>query len=86
MKLSAIIGRASNKDYIDLYFILKFLSLSDFLDKCHRKHPELDRNLILKSLVYFEDVMQEKIIFKNNNDIAFAEVKKRLMSEVKKLT
>lgn len=86
MKLSAITGRASNKDYIDLYFILKLFSLSDLLDMSHRKHPQLDINLILKSLVYFEDVTQEKIIFKNNNDIDFEEVKKRLRSAVKKLS
>ena len=86
MKLLAITGRASNKDYIDLYFILKPFSLSELLDKAHGKYPELDRNLILKSLVYFEDVTQEKIIFKNKNDIDFEEVKKRLKSEVKKLS
>lgn len=86
MKLSAITGRASNKDYIDLYFILKFFSLSDLLEKTHDKYPELDRNLILKSLVYFEDVTVEQMLFKNNNDIEFVEVKKRLQSEVKKLT
>lgn len=85
MKLSAITGRASNKDYIDLYFILKSLSLSDLLDKSHRKHPQLDRNLILKSLVYFEDVTHEKIVFKNNNHVTFEKVEKRLKSEVKKL-
>lgn len=85
MKLSAITGRASNKDYIDIYFILKLFSLSELLKKAYEKYPELDRNLILKSLVYFEDVTTEQIIFKNNNDIAFEEVKKRLKSEVKKL-
>lgn len=86
MKLSAITGRASNKDYIDLYFILKFFSLSDLLDKAHDKFPELDRNLILKSLVYFEDIIQGKLVFKNNNDITFEDVKKRLRSEVKKFS
>lgn len=86
MKLSAITGRASSKDYIDLYFILKLLSLSNLLNKAHEKYPQLDRNLILKSLVYFEDVMQEKILFKNNNDIDFEEVKKWLETEVKKLS
>lgn len=85
MKLSAITSRASNKDYIDLYFILKLLSLADLLNKAQEKYPELDRNLILKSLVYFEDVTQEKIVFKNNNDIAFGEVKKKLETEVKRL-
>lgn len=85
MKLSAITGRASNKDYIDLYFILKFFSLSELLEKAHEKYPQLDSNLILKSLVYFEDITAEKMTFKNNNDIAFEEVKKRLKSEVKTL-
>jgi len=86
MKLSAITGRASNKDYIDLYFILNAFSLSDLLDKAYEKFSQLDRNLLLKSLVYFEDVTQEKIIFKNNNDIVFEDVKRRLKSEVKKFS
>lgn len=86
MKLSAITGRANNKDYIDLYFILKLFSLSSLLIKSSEKHPELDRNLILKSLVYFEDIAEEKIIFKNNNDVDFEDVKQKLKNEVKKLS
>jgi len=85
MKLSAITSRASNKDYIDLYFILKHLSLSSLLDNAYVKYPTLERNLILKSLVYFEDITLEKILFKNNNNINFEEVKDKLRSEVKKL-
>src|SRR3989344_4720837 len=84
MKLSAITGRASNKDYIDLYFILKRLSLSDLLKKSHQKYPELERNLILKSIVYFDDITLEKILFKNNNNVTFDKVKDTLRSEVKK--
>lgn len=86
MKLSAITGRASNKDYIDLYFILKRLSLSDLLKKAREKYPELERNLILKSLVYFQDVTLEKILFKNNNEVIFEEVKDKLRSAVKELS
>ena len=86
MKLSAITGRASNKDYIDLYFILNLFSLLNLLEKAQEKYPELDRNLILKSLVYFDDIAAEKIMFKNNNDISFEDVKQRLRNEVKKLS
>jgi len=86
MKLSAITGRASNKDYIDLYFILKYFSLANLLDMAHKKYRELERNLILKSLVYFDDVTLEKILFKNNNEITFEEVKDTLRSEVKELS
>ncbi len=86
MKLSAITGRASNKDYIDLYFILNLFSLADILGFAQEKYPELDRNLLLKSLIYFDDIAQEKILFKNNKEVLFDEVKKRLEHEVKALS
>ena len=83
MKLSAITGRATNKDYIDLYFLLDLFSLTYLLGFAQEKYPELDRNLILKSLVYFDDITEEKILFKNNQDVSFGTVKKRLQQEVK---
>ncbi len=83
MKLSAITGRASNKDYIDLYFILDKFSLQEILGFANEKYPELDRNLLLKSLVYFDDVTEEKILFKNNTEVSFEDVKRKLQREVK---
>jgi len=65
MKLIAITSRASNKDYIDLYYLLQDISLKDLLDKTSKKFPEVDRNLVLKSLVYFADIEIEPILFKN---------------------
>jgi len=82
MKLSAIVSRASNKDYIDLYFILKEISLTEILNILNKKIPELDSNLVLKSLVYFKDIQEEPIKFKNNKDIPFLEVEKFLKKEV----
>jgi predicted nucleotidyltransferase component of viral defense system len=76
MKLSAIISRATNKDYIDLYFILEKLPLKTILDKLKQKMPELDNNLILKSLIYFQDINKEPIKFKNNRNIDFTAIKK----------
>lgn len=85
MKLSAITGRASNKDYIDLYYILQRVKLEDLLKMASEKFTDLDRNLILKSLVYFEDVNLGRIAFKNNNHVDFEEVKEFLKEKVKKL-
>lgn len=85
MKLSAVVGRAVEKDYIDLYFILKQITLTELLSKAKEKMPDLDRNLILKSLIYLDDVEEENIIFKNNFKISIPEVKKFLEEEVKKL-
>jgi len=83
MKLSAITGRASNKDYIDLYFILQKNSLDNLFKKTIKKFPDLDTNLILKSLLYFNDIKNEKINFKNNNQVEFKAVKKFLEEKVK---
>ena len=83
MKLSAIVGRASNKDYIDIYYILQKIKLGVLLEKASVKFPDIDRNLILKSLVYFQDIQEENISFKNNNYVAFGEVKTFLEKKVK---
>lgn len=87
MKFSAITSRQAMKDYVDLYFILKILSLSDLLILSDVKFSgQLDRNLILKSMVYFDDIGQEEIIYKNNNNINFEDVKKSLIKNVEMIT
>jgi hypothetical protein len=83
MKMAAIVSRATNKDYIDLYFILKKMSLKDVLYKMEKKLPDLDLNLVLKSLVYFEDIVCEPIKFKNGKKVSFSVVKEFIKKEVK---
>lgn len=85
MKLSAIVSRATNKDYIDIYFILQKISLKTILQKLPKKMPQFDENLILKSLIYFQDLIIEPIDFKNNSALNFEEVKKSLITQVKAL-
>lgn len=78
MKLSAIVGRSLEKDYVDIYFILQKLSLRELLELCVQKYPNLDAALILKSLVYFGDIHEEPILFKENHDVSFETVKRSL--------
>ncbi|MDO8492251.1 MAG: nucleotidyl transferase AbiEii/AbiGii toxin family protein [bacterium] len=82
MKLSAIVSRATMKDYVDIYFILKKITLAELLEKIKKKMPELDITLVLKSLVYFEDVLEEPLLFQGTNKVSFTEVKKQLKKEV----
>jgi len=82
MKLSAITGRAEMKDYVDLYFLLQRIRLSELLLLCAVKLPGLDRSLILKSLVYFEDVRPEPILFTKGHEVAFSEVQHFLRAQV----
>ncbi len=85
MKLSAIVSRATIKDYIDLYFIIKEIPLQNILDKLNKKFPELDINLVLKSLVYFEDLKIEPIEFKNHKNIDLKTIESFFKDQITKL-
>jgi len=83
MKLWAIQNRATNKDYVDLYFILKKTTLSDLFDMFYTKFWDwiVSKNHLLKSLVFFDDIIDEKLLM--NHDISFKKVKKWLTKMVK---
>ncbi len=55
MKLKAIAGRGSKKDFIDLYFLLNEFSLEMMLSFYEKKYKEGSVFMVLKSLTYFED-------------------------------
>ena len=83
MKLSAITSRTLEKDYVDLYYILQDVSLLEILNDAARKIPELDRNVILKALVYFDDVEREHIMYKKGYEIDFITVQNFLRNAVR---
>jgi len=83
MKLSAIVSRSTEKDYVDLYFILQDNKFAKLLELAQRKFPSLDTNLIIKSLIYFDDLVEEAIIFKNNRDVSLDKIKVFLLEIVK---
>lgn len=85
MKLSAIVSRATTKDYVDLFFILQEIDLVELLNLTEKMFPELDVNLILKSLVYFEDIEDEPINYKHHKEVEFTKVKSFLIKQVKNL-
>lgn len=84
MKLSAVVSRSTMRDYVDLYCILQKVSLKELLEKSKQKHPTLDTNLTLKSLIYFDDVIEEPIEFLPNHAVSFDNVQTFLTHEVKK--
>ena len=85
MKFSAVTGRATSKDYIDLYFIFKIMSLGKLLELSMQKFENIDTNLVVKSLVYFDDVEQEPIVFKEGNNVSWQEVKDKMIEVVREL-
>ncbi len=59
MKIAAITGRGSKKDFIDFYFLLQTYSLQQILGFYNQKYFDASSYLALKSLTYFEDAEQE---------------------------
>ena len=60
MKLAAITGRGTRKDFIDLYFLLKQYSLREALSFYEEKYSDGSVFLVLKSLTYFDDANHDQ--------------------------
>lgn len=73
MKLNAIAGRGSKKDFADLYFLLNEFTLAEMIKFYKEKYPEASEFLVLKSLTWFDDADLEPeinwIIKQNWTDI-----------------
>lgn len=55
MKVNAIIGRGTRKDFVDIAYLLKKFTLSNVLHFYFKKYPEASMFLAAKSLSYFVD-------------------------------
>jgi len=88
MKVIAIGGRGSRKDFVDLFFYLKTGgTLEGVLTLLHRRFQGVDYNTyhLLKSLVYFADAEEEPMP-KMIRTAEWEDVKKALISEVRRLS
>lgn len=55
MKLSAVTGRGTRKDFIDIYFLLEQFGMQEMMDYYMLKYADGSLFMVLKSLTYFED-------------------------------
>ncbi len=59
MKINAIEGRGSRKDFVDIYQLLQHYTLEDLLSFYSQKYPNYSIFRALLSLTYFEDAQAE---------------------------
>ena len=84
MKLNAIAGRGSKKDFIDVFQLLKQFSLTEMLNFYSKKYPNGSEFMVLKSLLYFDDAENEPdpiMMLK----ITWEEVKEKIVFEVRNI-
>ncbi len=84
MKLNAISGRGSKKDFIDLYYLIQTFSLGQMIDFYRDKYTDASEFMMLKSLTYFgdADLQPQPKVFKEFN---WEVCKKYILQEVNKL-
>ena len=82
MKVNAIEGRGSKKDFIDLYYLLQRYTLAEILDFYKQKYPEHSVFRALMSMSYFDDadVQPTPRMFGN---VSWNEMKESIRSQVR---
>jgi hypothetical protein len=80
MKINAIAGRGSKKDFIDFYYLLGYYTLEEMLSFYLKKYPDGSEFMARKSLTYFDDADNEEtpLIFEN---ISWQVIKKKILDE-----
>lgn len=81
MKINAIEGRGTKKDFIDIYFLLQHYTLHEILTFYQQKYPENSIFRALMSLSYFEDA-EAQIMPVMYVPISWDEIKTTIQSQV----
>lgn len=76
MKLTTIFARAKLRDYIDIYYILQKTNLENLLNLMNVKIPHVNSALVLRSLVYTDDLETDAIQFKNGFNLDIKDAQK----------
>lgn len=81
MKLAAITGRGSRKDFIDIYFLLKQFGLIEMIGFYNKKYFDGSEYMVLKSLTYFKDAEEDPYI-EIFDKISWNDIKNHILNEV----
>ena len=83
MKVNAIAGRGSIKDFIDVYFLLNEFSINEMIGFYLQKYSDGSEFMVRKSLTYFDDADNEEapIMFQT---ITWKEIKKTILLNIDK--
>ncbi len=81
MKLNAIsINGQRVKDFIDIYFLLDHYSVKDMLSFYKTKYSQFNEAVVLKSLIWFDDVDPgEWPVILNNPNLKWDDVKNKIV-------
>lgn len=82
MKVNAIEGRGTKKDFIDMYMLLQHYSLEEILGFYQQKYPNHSIFRALRSLTYFEDA-EDQFMPRMFIDDTWEDIKQFIVNKVK---
>lgn len=85
MKVRAIVGCGTRKDFVDLYYLLQQFSIFQIMDLYHEKYPDFNDFIAVKSLTYFEDAEQAPMPMMHDLT-SWDTMKEQIKQSVKQLT
>lgn len=83
MKINAIEGRGTRKDFVDIYFLLKHFTLSEIISFYKEKYPNYSDFRALMSLTYFEDAEQQPMPRMLDKTV-WTDMQQKILEEVRK--
>ena len=84
MKVNAIEGRGTKKDFIDMYMLLQHYSLEEILGFYQQKYPNHSIFRALRSMTYFDDA-EEQFMPRMFVDTTWEEMKQFIINRVKEV-
>lgn len=81
MKVNAVIGRGTKKDFIDVYFLLRHYSFEELISFYMKKYAEASEYRALLSMTYFEDAESDPMPYMYE-DVSWDSMKNRIRQEV----
>ncbi len=63
MKVNAVMGRGTKKDFIDMYFLLQHYTFEDIIQFYLQKYPDGSEYRALLSMTYFADADPQPMPF-----------------------
>jgi predicted nucleotidyltransferase component of viral defense system len=83
MKLAAITGRGTKKDFIDVFFLMQKYSMGEMLSFYEEKYSDGNLFLVFKSILYFDDADNEQTP-KMLKEVEWKKIKTSITNEVNK--
>ena len=81
MKVNAVIGRGTKKDFVDIYFLLQHYSFERLMQFYLEKYSDGSEYRALLSMTYFGDADLQPMPYMFS-DVSWEEIKKRILQEV----